>query len=93
MCECPRHHVPTSLASAHARTRRCHRTAPALRPNYAGRCFVPFSHSVLSNAEMHYDHADMRTWFQQTGAGVTYSDVLTRFTALRQLGLRLHYWP
>lgn len=41
--------------------------------------------------EMHYDHQDMRHWFQRPPQA--WKDVLDLFLTARKAGLRLHYWP
>ena len=43
--------------------------------------------------EMHYNHTDVARFFVGTGGDVTYKIMLDTFAQLRQVGLRLHYWP
>lgn len=47
----------------------------------------------LPPALQHYTHKAMAPWFKESGGNVTHADVLQHFTKLRQMGVRLHYWP
>lgn len=43
--------------------------------------------------EMHYDSVHMAPWFGDIGKGTSWVQVLELLRALRDAGLRIHYWP
>lgn len=55
----------------------------------------PYSKEMISEMmfEMHYSSPHVNHWFGALGQGKSWKDVLQTFTALRQAGIRVHYWP
>ena len=57
---------------------------------------APRNYAVLTvplALPQHYNDAAMARWFHLNNGNVTHADVLQHFTKLRQMGVRLHYWP